>query len=93
MTGRRTGGAAWQRLRKVVLTRDGYRCRMCGKAGRLEIDHIKPVWTGGTDDLDNLRALCGGGPGGGCHAKRHRRERTDTEAAWDKHLAGFSDCK
>ena len=32
----------WGVVRRFILKRDGYRCRACGKAGRLEVDHIVP---------------------------------------------------
>lgn len=84
MRNRHHSTAAWQRVRREVLERDGYRCTRCGRAGRLEVDHIRPVYAGGSDDLDNLRTLCRG-----CHIDRHRRKRTPTERAWARHLAGF----
>ena len=37
------GTAAWFRLRRFVFDRDGWRCRQCGKAGRLEAHHVVPV--------------------------------------------------
>jgi hypothetical protein len=51
------------RLRYEVLNRDGHRCRSCGRSAehrgvRLEVDHIRPVCAGGSDDPSNLRALC-----------------------------------
>ena len=49
----------WRALRQVVLKRDGHRCRACGKAGRLEVDHIVPVVAGGDWwDAENLQTLC-----------------------------------
>src|SRR5262245_22398279 len=50
-------------LRAQVLSRDGYRCLMCGAKATdsgvtLQVDHVVPVDRGGTDDLDNLAALC-----------------------------------
>lgn len=50
-------------LRAQILSRDGYRCRMCGARASdlgvsLQVDHVIPVDQGGTDDLDNLAALC-----------------------------------
>jgi len=42
----------------MVFDRDEWRCTSCGKAGRLECDHITPLAEGGTDDLANLRTLC-----------------------------------
>ena len=80
----RTSRAQWKRLRREVLERDGYRCQRCGKAGRLEIDHIQPVQAGGSDDPENLRALCRG-----CHIARHRRTVSAVEREWAAYLAGF----
>ena len=49
----------WAAVRRAVLERDGYRCRACGRASRLEVDHIVPLqWGGDPYDLDNLQALC-----------------------------------
>ncbi|MBC7467445.1 MAG: HNH endonuclease [Bdellovibrio sp.] len=30
----------------------------CGSKWNLNLDHIKPIWAGGTNDPDNLRVLC-----------------------------------
>lgn len=50
------------RIRHQVFQRDGYRCRECGASVKdgatLEIDHIKPVAKGGTNDINNLQTLC-----------------------------------
>ena len=57
----------------MVLERDGYRCQAvgCGKAGRLEVDHVIPMHRGGDAyDLANLQALCAFP----CHAAKSRRE-------------------
>ena len=35
----------WAKHRQLILDRDGYRCQICGKAGRLEVDHITPLGT------------------------------------------------
>ena len=58
----------WARVRREALDRDGWRCQeglnpqfkpSCGKAGRLEVHHIKPLEHGGKPfELDNLRTLC-----------------------------------
>lgn len=45
--------------RLLVYRRDGYRCRNCGSAEDLQLDHIYPWSMGGTDELDNLQTLCG----------------------------------
>ena len=46
--------------RQAVLTRDNCRCRACGFSDSLtmEIDHIVPRSLGGSNDIDNLQALC-----------------------------------
>jgi 5-methylcytosine-specific restriction enzyme A len=33
----------WQAVRHAVLERDGWRCRHCGRRGRLEVHHTKRV--------------------------------------------------
>ena len=49
-----------------MLDRDGWRCRQCGRAGRLEVDHIVPLEDGGAAyDLDNLQVL-----DRGCHIRK-----------------------
>jgi len=56
-------GAAWRKLRLLVLQRDGWRCRCdeCKKTGRVrnasEVDHVIPKAEGGTDHPSNLRAI------------------------------------
>ncbi len=49
------------KLRFEVLKRDKFMCRYCGASGsdtRLEIDHIIPVYEGGTSDIENLVTAC-----------------------------------
>ncbi len=43
---------------RVIGERDGYLCRECGTGRELTVEHIIPVFLGGTDDLDNLEILC-----------------------------------
>ncbi len=49
-------------LRKKIMERDNYTCRMCGKRMfdevGLQIDHIIPVARGGRSVSSNLRVLC-----------------------------------
>ena len=54
----------WRQLRRLVLIRDSYRCRVltaggaeCG-AFATHVDHITPRVHGGTDSVENLRAAC-----------------------------------
>ena len=61
----------WERLRVQVFKRDGYRCRKCGGAGALEVDHITAQYRGGDPyDMSNLQTLCRG-----CHIEKSRGER------------------
>jgi 5-methylcytosine-specific restriction endonuclease McrA len=52
----------WDAARVVVMRRDRYTCRSCGKRGRkreLEVDHILEIAEGGPSlDYDNLQTLC-----------------------------------
>ena len=67
----RLNARRWGAVRRLVLIRDGYRCRQCGAAGRLEVDHIKPLFRGGDAwDHDNLQALCRS-----CHMEKTRSEQ------------------
>ena len=71
--------AAW---RKRILTAAGHRCQQCGKAGRLEADHVTPLHLGGAPyDDGNGQALCVG-----CHiaktAGENRRPLTPSEQRW-----------
>ena len=60
----------WEDVRRRVLDRDGWRCRSCGLAGRLEVDHITPLEDGGESyALLNLQALCRR-----CHISKTGRE-------------------
>ena len=48
-------------LRFAVLSRDGFRCRYCGRSAPdvvLQVDHIVPVARGGGDDPANLVTAC-----------------------------------
>jgi len=42
---------------KLIFDRD-QKCRVCGSTDRLVVDHILPLCTGGTNELENLWALC-----------------------------------
>ena len=62
----------WKVIRLEILERDGYRCRKCGKAGRLEVDHVLPIHKGGAVYLEsNLQSLCRD-----CHITKTRNENT-----------------
>lgn len=60
--------ARWLRVRRVVLDRDGWRCKKCGRAGALEVHHKVSLDDGGSPfDVDNLEAICRN-----CHVIEHR---------------------
>ena len=61
---RRTSRTINLRLRFRVMKKDGFKCKICGKAPAndpsivLEVDHIKP-WSGGGKTVEeNLQTLC-----------------------------------
>lgn len=60
--GQGRGGRPWRRKRERILKRDGYLCQPCKRRDTLtlakEVDHIVPVAEGGTDEDDNLEAIC-----------------------------------
>ncbi|MCY4572912.1 MAG: HNH endonuclease signature motif containing protein [Gemmatimonadetes bacterium] len=60
-----------------MFDRDGWRCTKCGRAGRLECHHVRPLWAGGGNDLANLAALCRR-----CHLREHRRPDRPGAKAW-----------
>jgi DNA-directed RNA polymerase specialized sigma24 family protein len=45
-------------VREFVLRRDGFLCQECRKAQATAVDHIWPRHRGGTDAVENLRAIC-----------------------------------
>ena len=74
----------WTTVRRAVFERDGWRCVECGKAGRLEVDHVTPMQREpGQDPFDpnGLQTLCRS-----CHiektATENRRALTPAEIAW-----------
>ena len=66
-------GAAWRKRRAAVLRRDLGLCQPCLALGRTtqaeEVDHIKNKAAGGTDDMENLQAICVP-----CHIEKTKRE-------------------
>ena len=65
----------------AVLARDNWTCCSCGRSSRedgitLEVDHIIPRSKGGTDDLENLQALCKK-----CNIGKSNKDSTDLRKA------------
>ena len=73
----------WSLTRLRVFERDKYRCCRCGRAGRLEADHIEPLksWQGSPFDLGNLQTLCRS-----CHiaktAEENRKPVSEAQQKW-----------
>ena len=71
-------GPRWTETRRAAFEHDGWRCRACGRPGRLEAHHVRSLARGGDPfDLENLETLCRP-----CHIERHRRKLSPGEAAW-----------
>lgn len=66
--------AQWREKRKAALTRDGYKCRICGSAEKLCVHHIKKYKEfadkSEAHQLKNLITLCSS-----CHAKAEPRRK------------------
>ena len=79
----------WALIRVEILNRDNWRCVQCAKRGRLEVDHIKSMNTGGAVyELSNLQTLCRA-----CHFEKTAKEnKLDAEgpeqAEWRAYVAG-----
>lgn len=71
--------AASRRAR--ILDRDGYRCRDCGRPGRLEVHHVDGDAMNDADD--NLRTLCRT-----CHLAAHRKPEDEAWRAMVAELFG-----
>ena len=81
-------------LKYEVLKRAKFRCELCGISAELkalEVDHIIPRNHGGSDDPDNLQALCYS-----CNAMKRDRDSTDfraVRAAYDERDADCAFCE
>ena len=84
---KRISNREWRLLRIKCLHRDAFRCVQCGKAGKLEVDHVIPIASGGrATDLDNLQALCRD-----CHIRKTARENSKPLTAAEKKWARLVD--
>lgn len=67
-----------KKLRFEVLKRDGFQCQYCGASAPdtlLQVDHIKPVAEGGTNEILNLITSCQA-----CNSGKGARELSDSAA-------------
>lgn len=66
-------GSEWERIRKLVLSRDKGLCQPCLAEGKYrtarQVDHIVPKAKGGTDDDSNLQSICVD-----CHQRKTQQE-------------------
>lgn len=62
-----------KKVREHVARQSNWRCSKCKLFIRYyyQVDHIRPQWAGGSDQLSNLQLLCGT-----CHDIKSRRETT-----------------
>ena len=67
----------WQRVRRLVLVRDSWKCTRCKRHGRLEVHHIKELQGGGNNDLSNLTTLCRD-----CHLRHHQQHTNPERWQW-----------
>ena len=79
----------WAAARRACFARDLWRCVQCGKAGRLEAHHVRPLHRGGDPyDLANLQTLCRG-----CHIETtaaENRSKNPEREAWRLYVAELS---
>ena len=69
----------WALVRLRTFARDRWRCRTCGRAGRLECDHVVPLHRGGAEyDPENLQSLCRQ-----CHIRKTAGELRKPDPARD----------
>ena len=73
----------WAQTRRAVFQRDGWRCKSCGRRGRLECDHVVPLDLDRDQDpyaVDGCQTQCRS-----CHILKTRREnvqKNPERAAW-----------
>ena len=66
-----------EETRKNIISKHNNQCAICKNSKsdiKFEIDHIKPLASGGTNDITNLQPLCKS-----CHKEKTRHEQEDGE--------------
>ena len=70
----------WEKTRRAVFDRDGWRCTRCGQAGRLEAHHVSADSWRDPYDVAGIVTLCRA-----CHIEHHRTENfSPDQIAWRK---------
>ena len=81
-------GAAWVKTRALVLSRDMHLCQPCLVKGRPtpadQVDHITSKAKGGSDDLENLQAICHD-----CHKAKTADEAAEAQGRRVKQRIGI----
>ena len=75
----------WARIRARAIRAAGRRCSRCGRAGRLEVHHPRPLSRGGTHD-QALEVVCRV-----CHFVEHHKP-DPARAAWVRFLQEEFSC-
>lgn len=70
----RTRGRRWVGMRHVVLIEEPV-CRVCMRKPSSQVDHIIPLFKGGTDERSNLQGICDQ-----CHDEKTARDLNVTPA-------------
>jgi 5-methylcytosine-specific restriction protein A len=74
-TTERIRGRKWMKIKTDVLIATDHYCVECQKQGistiAAEVDHVVPLWKGGTNERSNLQGLC----------EAHHARKTAREAA------------
>ena len=77
-------------IRYQVLKTAGGRCELCGASSRdiqIDVDHIIPRSKGGTNEIDNLQALCRT-----CNAQKRDRDTTNIREMQANYALHTPDC-
>jgi hypothetical protein len=86
MKGKRKRKTITSKNQLVVIKRDRYTCKLCGRSPvthrgvSLEVDHIEPFSLGGANELNNYQMLCSDcnkGKGNDPNLNRTRKEELD----------------
>ena len=80
LAGGRLPSHRWALLRRFILDRDGWRCRRCGRPGRLEVHHVNG---NPSDNREaNLLTYCRT-----CHIEVHKPTVAPDVADWRRLVA------